>query len=97
MTSSRRAVVVAALLCMVPLASCGEARTEPEEVPAESGGPMDGLSPEEMQQRVEAMSPAQAESMGTVIDTTITVGSPVRPDSELPAPILPGAPPSAGQ
>ena len=71
-------VFVVALLGLA--GACGE--TEPEAAaPADEA--FEGLSREELQQQIESMTPAQAESLG-IVDTTIRLQPPMDPDSVLP-------------
>lgn len=98
MNDRRRALLMAALLVgTAPLAGCGGAQEDAQEASTQTEEAMDGLSPEELRRQVEVMSPAKAESLGTQVDTTITVGSPVRSDSVPQAPARPDTVQGAGQ
>ena len=59
------------------LAGCG-GDGEPEDAPVE--GAVEGVSSEEMVGQASPMSLEEAESLG-IVDTTVTVGPPVGPDS----------------
>jgi hypothetical protein len=59
------------------LAACG-GDAEPEEAAVE--GAVEGVSSEEMVGQASPMSLEEAESLG-IVDTTVSVGAPVGPDS----------------
>jgi len=85
-----RLTTLAVLLLAAPLAAgCGG--EEPGASPPENGA-MDGLSPEQIRQQAEPMSPEQAAELG-IVDTTIHMEQLTSPeDSALlaePPPVAP--------
>lgn len=76
-TSARRASVrtslAAAVLLACAVAGCGSSEPEPAAETDTTARPVvEGLSPEQLQERAEPMSPEQAEQLG-IIDTSIHV------------------------
>jgi hypothetical protein len=72
MIHRRLPLATAALLAALALGGCKK-EAPAEQAPSEAAGsPLDGLTPEQMEGRARAMSPARAESLG-IIDTTIHV------------------------
>lgn len=79
----------AVLLLSLPLGACGGEEAQPDAAAPEASG-IGGLSPEQIRQQAEPMSPEQAEELG-IIDTTIHLEQLTSPgDSAL----LQGRPPA---
>lgn len=86
-----RLAAPAALLLLLPLAGACERGAEPPEDAPVDGSAVDGLTPEQLRQRAEPMSPEEAEALG-IVDTTIYMEQLTSPgDSALLSDSLPAA------
>ncbi len=77
----RRLAALAAFLFLPPLAG-GCARGDETAAAPAADAAMDGLSPEQIRQQAEPMSPEQAAQLG-IVDTTIHLEQLVSPDDSL--------------
>ncbi|MBA2671851.1 MAG: hypothetical protein H0U67_15905 [Gemmatimonadetes bacterium] len=76
-----RAGALLVILVAVIVSGCGH--DEPQPAPVVGGEPVaEGLSPEEIRQRAEPMTPEQAEQLG-IVDTTIHVEEQETPEDTL--------------
>ncbi|HUE96332.1 MAG TPA: hypothetical protein VMN39_06710 [Longimicrobiaceae bacterium] len=67
-------------MLLLAVAACGEAE---EDAPAATLPEYEGVSRDQLEAQIEAMTPEEAERLG-VIDTTMGVGPPMDPDSVVP-------------
>ncbi len=73
----------ALLVMLVAVIVSGCDRDEPQPAPVVGGEPVaEGLSPEEIRQQAEPMTPEQAEQLG-IVDTTIHVEQLATPEDTL--------------
>lgn len=89
--------LLAGALATIPLAACdggpgGGGRPAAEGIDTTRDEAMDGLSPEELQERAQAMPPEQAEALG-IVDSTIHIPDPTLADTFVSPPGPPLQPP----